>query len=133
MKFEIKKINTSQKNFMRVCGYKEIQNPYKNNEISYARPLEASRFYPRFHIYIEKITGMEGVQINLHLDMKKPSYKGTTAHSGEYDGELVEREAQRIKNLSDKFILENTVQYQPLGFKKEKKSFWMNIVDFFIS
>ncbi len=130
MKFQIKKINTSRKNLLRVCGYKEIQNPYKENEISYARSLEASRFYPRFHIYIEEIADSEGIQLNLHLDMKKPIYKGTTAHSGEYEGELVEREAQRIKNIADKFISESTPQYQSLGFKKEKSGFWKKILDF---
>ncbi len=129
MKFSIKKINTSQKNLMRVCGYKEIQNPHKDNEISYARSLEASRFYPRFHIYI-KNAGGEETEISLHLDMKKPSYAGTSAHSGEYDGELVEREANRIKNIADKFISESTIQYQTLGFKKEKTSFWKKIFNF---
>ena len=129
MKFYIKKINTSQKNLMRVCGYKEIQNPHKDNEISYARSLEASRFYPRFHIYI-KNTGEKEIEISLHLDMKKPSYAGTSAHSGEYDGELVEREVNRIKNIADKFISESTIQYQALGFKKEKTSFWKKIFNF---
>lgn len=122
MNFPIKKLNTSQKNFMRVCGYKEISNPHKNGEISYARSLEASRFYPRFHVYIKDM-GDKEVEISLHLDMKKPTYEGTTAHSGEYDGELVDREAQRIKNIAGKFVSEHTMQYQPIGFKKES-SFW---------
>jgi len=140
MKFPIKKVNTSHKNLMRVCGYKEIYNPHKQNEVSYARSLEASRFYPRFHIYIEKIVN-DGIEISLHLDMKRPSYAGTSAHSGEYDGDLVKREAQRIKNISDKFISENTLQYQPLGFsakggsasdrkKETKDGFWKKILKF---
>ena len=125
---------------MRVCGYKEIYNPHKQNEVSYARSLEASRFYPRFHIYIEKIVN-DGIEISLHLDMKKPSYAGTSAHSGEYDGDLVDREAQRLKNISDKFISENTLQYQPLGFsakggsasgrkKEEESGFWKKVFKF---
>ncbi|MHB9019547.1 MAG: hypothetical protein ACYC3G_01565 [Minisyncoccota bacterium] len=122
MDFLIKKTNTPHKNLMRVCGYKEIFNPHKQNEVSYARSLEASRFYPRFHVYIKDINEKE-IGLSLHLDMKKPSYAGTSAHSGEYDGDLVEREAQRIRNISDKFISENTLQYQSLGFKKEK-GFW---------
>jgi hypothetical protein len=32
----------------------------------------------------------------LHLDQKKPQYKGTRAHNGEYDGPIVEREITRI-------------------------------------
>ena len=129
MKFIIKKISTSPKNLMRVCGYKEIYNPHKQNEVSYARSLEASRFYPRFHIYIVDAPN-DRIEISLHLDMKKPSYEGATAHSGEYDGDLVEREAQRLKNISDKFISENTLQYQPLGFKKEEAGFWKKILKF---
>lgn len=114
---------------MRVCGYKEIYNPHKQNEVSYARSLEASRFYPRFHIYIENIIN-DGIEISLHLDMKKASYEGTAAHSGEYNGDLIEREAQRIKNILDKFTSEKTAQYQPLGFKKEK-TFWEKALKFF--
>lgn len=129
MKLIIKKINTSHKNLMRVCGYKEIFNPHKQNEVSYARSLEASRFYPRFHIYITNQPNDE-VEVSLHLDMKKPSYAGTAAHSGEYDSDLVNREFQRIKNISDKFISENTLQYQPLGFKKEDEGFWKKMFKF---
>ena len=36
---------------------------------------------------------------NLHLDQKKPTYEGHVAHSGEYDGELVEEEAERIRRI----------------------------------
>lgn len=63
-------------------------------EFSLVRP---ARGYPRFHIYLKK----EGKNLifNLHLDQKRPIYKGVTAHSGEYDGEVVEREADRIKEI----------------------------------
>ena len=36
---------------------------------------------------------------NLHLDQKKPTYEWHIAHSGEYDGELVEKEIERIKKI----------------------------------
>ena len=36
---------------------------------------------------------------NLHLDQKKPSYSGSSAHSGEYDGEIIEKEVERIKGI----------------------------------
>ncbi len=116
---------------MRVCGYKEIFNPHKQNEVSYARSLEASRFYPRFHIYISDIPD-DGIEVSLHMDMKKPSYEGTTAHSGEYEGELVEREAHRVKNIADKFVSENVPQYHALGFKKEKEGFWKKLFNFLL-
>ena len=127
MKFSILKINTSPKNFLRVCGYKEIANPHKAGEISYARSLEASRFYPRFHIYVQNLSN-QGLEISLHLDMKRPSYAGTSAHSGEYDGELVSGEARRIKTISDKFHSDQSAPQQ-LGFKKEK-SFWEKLFKF---
>lgn len=53
--------------------------------------------FPRYHAYIE--IGSEFVRVNLHLDAKKPSYQGTSAHAGEYDGEVVEREIERIKQF----------------------------------
>ena len=54
--------------------------------------------YPRFHVYshIEERVFV----INLHLDQKKPSYEGTSAHGGEYIGELVKEEMERIKKFS---------------------------------
>lgn len=81
---------------MRRSGYGE--NPSVKNgrlEMSYVRRLSPNQ-YPRFHVYIEKQP--DGLQINLHLDQKKASYEGFTAHNGEYDGELVEGEMARLKS-----------------------------------
>ena len=39
---------------------------------------------------------------NLHLDQKKPIYKGAPAHAGEYEGEIIEKEAERIKQIFQK-------------------------------
>lgn len=87
MKFVIEKQGENILTLMRRAGYFALRD-------SFVRPLEKSG-YPRFHIYIEQ-KGNELI-FNLHLDQKKPVYQGTTAHSGEYDSPLVEREAQRIK------------------------------------
>lgn len=69
------------------------------------------RPYPRFHIYIAASDGGEprpeesgreesGYWVfKLHLDQKKPSYSGSAAHSGEYEGPTVETEAERIKQI----------------------------------
>jgi len=51
--------------------------------------------YPRFHLFIKKDEDGDFL-FSLHLDQKKSSYKGSSAHSGEYEGELVEREKERI-------------------------------------
>jgi hypothetical protein len=61
---------------------------------SYQRRLGHAEF-PRFHAYIDVTDN--GFRINLHLDQKAACYSGNTAHSGEYDGELVEREGVRIR------------------------------------
>lgn len=53
--------------------------------------------YPRFHLYLEE-RGDSWV-FNLHLDQRATVYEGVTAHAGEYDGEVVEREAERIKSF----------------------------------
>ena len=63
--------------------------------------------YPRFHLYVmEKSFGAAASQdklntfvFNLHLDQKKPSYEGQKGHSGDYDGDVVEGETERIKNI----------------------------------
>ena len=125
MQFSIKKLNISPENFLRQSGYVEISNPHKNNETSYARSLDPGRFYPRFHVYMEKQDSR--TMINLHLDAKKPSYEGTSAHSGEYDGKIVEQEMKRLEKNSEKFIL--TDKNQTLGFQS-KKTFWQKIKDY---
>ena len=123
MRLTIPKLNIAAKNFLRQCGYLEIQNPHKNNEISYARSLDPGRFYPRFHIYIEE--RQKETAINLHLDMKKPSYEGTAAHGGEYNSKITEEESGRIKKNAEQFKPEN---YFPasLGFTG-KKSWWKRL------
>jgi hypothetical protein len=56
--------------------------------------------YPRFHVYIKANLSDKSVLIfNLHLDQKKPSYEGAKGHSGDYDGDVVEAEAQRIQSI----------------------------------
>lgn len=86
---------------VRRCGYGEIYDR-QTDQISYVRRLR-SEHYPRFHLYINK-EETEELVLNLHLDAKKPSYSGQTAHSGEYDGEVVEREAERIKEILAGYI-----------------------------
>lgn len=80
---------------MRRCGYGRLVSR-RNGQVSYARRLGGGQ-YPRFHVYIDEKDG--GFQVNLHLDQKQPSYGKHTAHSGEYDGELVEREGERIRQM----------------------------------
>jgi len=80
---------------MRQIGY---QPAYFQNagEFSVARKLTGND-YPRFHLYITQAG--QDFTFKLHLDQKKPSYKGATGHSGDYDGPVVEREAERIIQL----------------------------------
>ncbi|HYE59992.1 MAG TPA: hypothetical protein VEA18_02300 [Candidatus Kapabacteria bacterium] len=78
---------------IRRVGYGELINP-RSGQLSYTRRLGSGQF-PRFHIYIEEKNG--GMELHLHLDQKQPTYGDFTAHSGEYDGEVVEREAGRIQ------------------------------------
>ena len=91
MKIIIQKYDLKENlyNFLRKCGYKPFYD-------SYIKVLSGSG-YPRFHLYINE---KENQYIfNLHLDQKKPSYGKETAHSGEYDGDIVEKEEERIMEL----------------------------------
>lgn len=81
-------------NLIRKAGYRFQEKDEKNQELIFVRPLERSG-YPRFHLYIKKTE--EILIFDLHLDQKKPVYKGIPAHSAEYEGEIVEKEAERIK------------------------------------
>ncbi len=78
---------------MRTLGY--FFRDDKNGESDFVKVLGRDG-YPRFHLYIKKEN--DNLIFNLHLDQKRPTYKGTAAHSGEYDDEgFVGKEAERIK------------------------------------
>ncbi len=91
-----KPFSSSAEFFIRRAGYGKIVDR-RENKTSYVYRLSRTAFYPRFHCYIdtEDATSMT---FNLHLDQKQPSYEGSHMHSGEYEGELVEKEAARIKD-----------------------------------
>ncbi len=63
---------------------------------SFERRCSTMRF-PRFHAYVEDAAG-EQIRISVHIDQKQHSYEGSAMHSGEYNGELVEKECARINN-----------------------------------
>lgn len=79
---------------LKTCGYHQTQN--KKGELSYVRALGAGG-YPRFHCY--EVKSEKGFAINVHLDQKQPTYGEHRAHSGEYEGPVLEAEAKRITAL----------------------------------
>lgn len=86
-------------NVMRQCGYHPDKTDERTGEISFIKSIGASGF-PRFHAFIDGgDVSRETLVIRLHLDQKRPVYRGTSAHSGEYDGPVVEKEAERIKTI----------------------------------
>lgn len=92
MKFSLNLASTTILSFLRESGYSPEGTDEKTGELRFARPLRGAR-YPRFHLYCTK----EG-RCALHLDQKQPSYNGTSAHSGEYNGPLVEQEVTRLNS-----------------------------------
>lgn len=82
---------------MRKVGYHPLGVDLNTGEQIFSRRLGLEK-YPHFHVYIAE--GKSGkIIINLHLDQKKPVYKGAPAHSGEYRGPVLEKEAARIKKI----------------------------------
>jgi len=96
MKIIIENINENIASALRRAGYHFERQHQNTDEVSAARDLARGGF-PRFHAYA-KLNGPT-MEINLHLDQKKPSYGGSKAHSGEYGGAVVEEEARRIKSI----------------------------------
>jgi len=95
MEFQIKDIKENIINVARQIGYVilEAKSP---NEYNMVRKLTGNH-YPRFHIYVKQRG--EYLDFSLHLDQKQPSYESTHAHAGEYEGPVVEQEADRIKEI----------------------------------
>ncbi len=86
------------RNILRRAGYAETVN--REGEVSYTLRLGRNSF-PRFHVYVEE--SKKRISVNVHLDQKAPSYTGSHAHSGEYDGKLVEEETSRVKRWFDAY------------------------------
>jgi hypothetical protein len=77
---------------IRRAGYGRWEDK-EHGVISYTRKLGASN-YPRFHVHLQNFE--KYFEVGLHLDQKQPSYLKEKAHSGEYEGPVVEDEARRI-------------------------------------
>ena len=106
MTIRIQNFKQSPVDFMRSCGYafdREV-GPVKPNghgasaEASCMRRL-TGHDYPRYHAYVKK--DGTALIVNLHIDQGKPSYGSNHAHNGEYEGELVEREVERIRGFAE--------------------------------
>jgi len=119
------KINFKQKfrqnsDFLaRRCGYGLVRDP-RATETSYARRL-GGNIYPRFHLYINS---EDPLVLNLHIDQKQASYEGFTAHSGDYDSDLIKQEAERIYN---QILQESQTANQEQQEPESKKGFWAGL------
>src|SRR3989344_5316569 len=82
--------------FMRSCGSAFAREV--GVEASCMRRV-SGHDYPRYHAYVKK--DGTALIVNLHIDQGKPSYGGNHAHNGEYEGELVDREAERIRGFAE--------------------------------
>jgi len=87
-------ISMSAEQFLRQAGY-AFHRDHRTGKESYARRLGGG-FFPKFHMYVEE--NGDKITFNLHLDQKQASYEGSNMHSGEYDGEVVETEIERLRS-----------------------------------
>jgi hypothetical protein len=94
MQFKFKKPKTNIIDLIRNCGYS--YRGVDNGEISFIKRVGLDE-YPHYHIYAKELNGE--ILLNMHLDQKKPSYEGAAAHNAEYNGELIEKEMERVKKL----------------------------------
>lgn len=149
MKILIKKeeLPDNPVNFLRAQGYGYIQGRGDKQD-SFAKRLYGGEF-PRLHMYVNDRG--DKWEFHLHLDQKPVSYKGSNAHSGEYDGDVVETEIKhleealfgkqggerniknqnaKIKNNNELFKAEDRIGEgdieDDIGLDK-KKSFWKKL------
>ncbi len=91
MKFSMPKNQRNLQTIAHDAGYQLIGTT-PEGELNCVRRLGGD--YPRFHLYVRE-SGEQFI-FSLHLDQKKPSYGDETAHSGEYDGDMIKDEVYRI-------------------------------------
>ncbi|MEK7192383.1 MAG: hypothetical protein AAB646_02630 [Patescibacteria group bacterium] len=103
MKFLIEKLLRNPIDAMRDCGYRYDGSDEKTQELRFVKSF-GSNPYPRFHVYGTLNKANKEFTLTLHLDQKKPVYEGSSAHAGEYEGPLVEKEMERLRiNLQSGF------------------------------
>ena len=98
MRLEIKNFTQNLTDKMRSAGYHYDGQDPKTKELRFYRSLSAG-LYPRFHIYGTWQKETKTLSLNFHLDQKAPVYEGAKAHSGDYEGPVIEQEAERLKSL----------------------------------
>ena len=103
MRIEIELSKNNILSIMRSCGYAPEGADENTGESKWTRPLMGRR-YPRFHIYSRISPDNTKATLELHLDQKQPSYEGSHAHSGEYDGPVVGREVKRIQQITGSVV-----------------------------
>lgn len=101
------KFNINAEQFLRRNGYAFIVDRRRGKE-SFVRRM-GSGYYPRFHVYVKREDNK--IIFDLHLDQKQTSYAGSHMHNAEYDGETVEAEINRLKNIiANEFRTLNTLK-----------------------
>lgn len=101
MKFKIKNIGENITTLTRKISYRYLRKDEEKKEHVLIRPLEIGG-YPRFHLFLKINSENQEFIFSLHLDQKRPIYKAAPAHSADYEGEAVEREVERIKEILEK-------------------------------
>lgn len=101
MKITLNNFSKNPIDALRTCGYRYDGPDEKTGELRFFRAFSSNPF-PRFHIYAAINKSNKQFNATIHLDQKKPVYEGTAAHSGEYEGPLIEKEVERIQLLLGK-------------------------------
>ena len=112
-------IKVNPQRFLRQAGYGYIES-YHTGEGSFVRRCTGNH-YPRLHLYVHR--NPETVVFNLHLDHKKASYQGAHAHNAEYEGEIVEGELRRLRDLLGAGVISNKRTEIAKAKLKPKKDF----------
>ncbi len=92
---EENQLNMAPEPFLRRAGYGYFRDRRSGKE-SFSRRL-GSGIFPKLHMYVSEQG--EKIVFDLHLDQKQPSYGGSRMHNAEHDGEVVEGEIARLKEL----------------------------------
>ncbi len=85
-------LTLTPKDVLLKAGYHEFIDPATKHR-SFIHRIERT-YYPRFHVYMTE--DHDALTIDLHLDQKKSTAFSTSRHAGEYEGVVVEEEAERI-------------------------------------
>jgi hypothetical protein len=109
----------NERDFMLKLNYHEHRDRFSPGLSYIRRANPGGGFFPRYHAHVKTVNNF--VEIELHYDWRRPMHV-REARSADREGEVVEREVARIKEMATQMAAAQATP--PANKKPQSKGFW---------